>query len=423
VRARFGLGPFVGSLFVHALCVEGHDVVKYALDLYGDDAGELSCTHDANAWPARYYAGLPAPADGERVSLWIQNSHPTPIPAGAVGLREMGAEHFSRLDCEIPPFATHALDVSSLLPRLRWPRQIEIDAGRHFVRPRYEIVRKNGARRIAHANVERSDLRTDPAIAKLGPVFGKGFILPAPVLPIERYRTCVLPTPMALEQHELPVRILVYDASGREVARESLGRLPRRHDSVVDVGAILDAAGATLESGYGHVELAYDFDSGVEADGWLHGLFRYERRDGAHAAETSFGAHLYNLPVVFNDEPQSYSGPPPGLSTRLFLRLGFGGRDVFCHLVYAASAIWHDQSSTELQLFDGMGRQIAVRRVRIPRSGSLMWRYHETFDAVERRKAGDSAHVIVRDATCRLFGYHGLVGANGAFSLDHMFGF
>jgi len=25
--------------------------------------------------------------------------------------------------------------------------------------------------------------------------------------------------------------------------------------------------------------------------------------------------------------------------------------------------------------------------------------------------------------TCRLFGYHGLLGRDGAFSLDHMFGF
>jgi len=25
--------------------------------------------------------------------------------------------------------------------------------------------------------------------------------------------------------------------------------------------------------------------------------------------------------------------------------------------------------------------------------------------------------------TCRLFGYHGLMGGNGSFSLDHMFGF
>ena len=44
----------------------------------------LSATHDANAWPADRYAGLPAPAPGEQVVLWIQNSHPVPIPAGAI---------------------------------------------------------------------------------------------------------------------------------------------------------------------------------------------------------------------------------------------------------------------------------------------------------------------------------------------------
>ena len=30
---------------------------------------------------------------------------------------------------------------------------------------------------------------------------------------------------------------------------------------------------------------------------------------------------------------------------------------------------------------------------------------------------------MIRDTTCRLFGYHGLLAGNGAFSLDHMFGF
>jgi len=30
---------------------------------------------------------------------------------------------------------------------------------------------------------------------------------------------------------------------------------------------------------------------------------------------------------------------------------------------------------------------------------------------------------MVRDTTCRLFGYHGLIDPEGRFSLDHMFGF
>ena len=71
IRARFGLPAFTGQLFVHAVGVAGHDIVKYALDTYGDDARVLSATHDANSWPADLYAGLPAPADGEDVVLWV----------------------------------------------------------------------------------------------------------------------------------------------------------------------------------------------------------------------------------------------------------------------------------------------------------------------------------------------------------------
>ncbi len=80
VRARFDLPEFTGQLFLHAIGATGHDVVKYALDTFATDGLSLSCTHDANAWPSDRYAGLPAPGDGERVILWVQNSHATPIP-------------------------------------------------------------------------------------------------------------------------------------------------------------------------------------------------------------------------------------------------------------------------------------------------------------------------------------------------------
>ena len=33
--------------------------------------------------------------------------------------------------------------------------------------------------------------------------------------------------------------------------------------------------------------------------------------------------------MTYKGEPQSYSGPPPGLSTRLFLKLGYGPRRSF----------------------------------------------------------------------------------------------
>ena len=140
IRDRFSLGPFTGQLFLHVVDGAGHDVVKYALDTYGDDDSVLSCTHDANAWPADLYAGLPAPNPNETVILWVQNSHPCPIPAGAIGLSRMGDAGFTLLENAIPPFGSYALDVASLLPDLRWPAQIEIYAGKHFVRPRYEVV-------------------------------------------------------------------------------------------------------------------------------------------------------------------------------------------------------------------------------------------------------------------------------------------
>ena len=72
IRARFGLAPFAGQLFLHAIGIAGHDVVKYALDVFGTEPTAsadhaLSVTHDANAWPSDRYAGLPAPREDEKV--------------------------------------------------------------------------------------------------------------------------------------------------------------------------------------------------------------------------------------------------------------------------------------------------------------------------------------------------------------------
>ena len=420
VRDRFGLGDFTGQLFIHATGIRGHDVVKYALDIWSDDGTELSCSHDANAWPSERYAGVPAPQAGERVVVWVQNSHPCPIPAGAVGLSRMGAGDIAWLDDGIAPYATRELDVADLLPGVAWPGQIEIHAGKHFVRPRYEVVDGGGRRRIAHANVERQDLVPDPGIADLGNLMGKGYILPAPILPTDRWRSLALPTPMATCQDELPVAAILLDSSGREVARHRFGRLPRDHGSALDADELVNG---DLTGGYGHMELVYDFADGGAADGWLHGLFRYEDRHSGHAAETSFGAHIFNTVLTYRNEPQSYINRPPGLSTRLFLRLGPAPLDTLCHLIYPASTPWHDRSRTDLILYDGAGAEVARRAVEIPCSGSYFWRYRETFDDDERARAGDRPYIVIRDTTCRLFGYHGLVDGNGAFSLDHMFGF
>ena len=415
VRARFGLPPFCGQLFVHAVGVAGHDVVKYALDTYGT-GGEpsLSCTHDANAWPSDRYAGLPAPREGERVILWVQNSHAAPIPAGALSLDRMGAERPVVLDRAIPPFATVGLDVAAMLPGLRWPAQVEFRSGRHMVRPRYEVV-QDGRTRIAHVNVERADLRPDPGIPALSNLLGRGYLLPFPVLPPEQFSTVVQPTPMAETQADLPIRIDVFAADGRLVAERFLGCLPRNHDLALDLGE-LGAEG-------GHAELVYDFRDGGGADGWLHCLVRYENRGSRHAAETSFGAHIFNTLMTYKGEPQSYSGPPPGLTTRLFLRLGEGPHRSFAHLIYPASAEWHPFSSTRLILHDAEGAVLAEQTLAIACSGSAMVWPHEVFGASLLRQAGPRGYVMVDDRTCRLFGYHGLMDERGGFSLDHMFGF
>jgi hypothetical protein len=415
VRARFRLPAFSGQLFVHAVGVAGHDVVKYALDTYGS-GGEpsLSCTHDANAWPSDRYAGLPAPRPDETVLLWVQNSHAAPIPAGTILLDRMGANAPVTLDREVAPYASVALDVAALLPGLHWPAQVELRAGRHFVRPRYEVV-QNGRTRIAHINVERADLQPDRGIPALSNLLGRGFLLPFPVLPRGRFSTVVQPTPMAESQADLPLRIDVFDPAGRLVAERFLGRLPRNHDLALDLDD-LDAEG-------GHAELVYDFRDGGEADGWMHTLVRYQDRHSGHAAETSFGAHIFNTLMTYKDEPQSYNGPPPGLTTRLFLRLGEGSRRSFGCLIYAASAAWHPLSSTTLQLLDGTGEPLAEEPLAIACSGSAMVWPHEVFGDALLRQAGPRGYVLVRDTTCRLFGYHGLMDDRGGFSLDHMFGF
>ncbi len=424
VRERFNLGEFAGSLFIHALNVAGHDVIKYALDTYGDSDAELSCTHDANAWPADYYAGLPAPAPGEQVLLWIQNSHPVTVPSGAIGLNIMGEDEVRTYDGEIPPFATVALDVASLFPEVSWPTQLEVVAGKYFVRPRYEVINHDtGRRRMAHANVERVDLKPDPDLAKAAPHLGKAYILPAPILPRGRWITELLPTPMAREQRELSVKLLCYDPQGREVARRDLGRLPRNGCQAVSLDDVLEECHADLPEGWGHMELIYDLAQPDSADGWLHALFRYRQRDNSHVAESSFGAHIYNIPVTYKGEPQSYAGPPPGVSTRLFLRLGDAPLDTLCHLIYPCSGQWHPFSKTRLTLCNGKGEEVATRDVEIACGGSLLWRYNEMFETAEREKAGNGAYVMIRDLTCRLFGFHGLANGDEAFSLDHMFGF
>jgi len=102
------------------------------------------------------------------------------------------------------------------------------------------------------------------------------------------------------------------------------------------------------------------------------------------------------------------------------LRLGAQGFDTLCHLIYPASRPWLPTSTTDIILYDAGGSELARSHLAIPCSGSRLWYYHSAFDREARARG---AYVIVRDTTCRIFGYHGLISRDGRFSLDHMFGF
>ena len=70
-----------------------------------------------------------------------------------------------------------------------------------------------------------------------------------------------------------------------------------------------------------------------------------------------------------------------------------------------------------------MGVPVEQAPLAIACSGSAMVFPDAVFGQAAVAAAGEGGYVIIRDATCRLFGYHGLMDGRGGFSLDHMFGF
>ena len=53
----------------------------------------------------------------------------------------------------------------------------------------------------------------------------------------------------------------------------------------------------------------------------------------------------------------------------------------------------------------------------------MLRKISELFEGKDLDQADSGSYIIVRDTSCRLFGYHGLINDVGPFSLDHMFGF
>jgi hypothetical protein len=225
---------------------------------------------------------------------------------------------------------------------------------------------------------------------------------------------------MARGQLDLPLALAVFDPDGHEVLRQRLGRLARNHRGLTDVSKLVRAARPDFD--HGHLELTYDLTDGGTADGWLHALFRYRHVDG-QVADTSFGAHVFNIPETYRGEPQSYHGRPPGLTTRLALRLADAPQETWCCLIYPASKPWWPRSRTTLTLHDAAGVAVADADLAVPCSGSRLWRATDVFSSGELARAGGGGHIIIADRTCRLFGYHAMRSPAGGFALDHMFGF
>jgi hypothetical protein len=99
--------------------------------------------------------------------------------------------------------------------------------------------------------------------------------------------------------------------------------------------------------------------------------------------------------MTYKGEPQSYSGPPPGLTTRLFLKLGEGGRHSYSHLIYPASGPWHARSDTRLVLHDSAGSVLAEEGMAIARSGSALVRPDRIFSHALIAAAGSEGYVLM----------------------------
>ncbi|WP_369692627.1 hypothetical protein [Aristophania vespae] len=357
IRKRFSLPAFTGQLFIHVIGARGHDVVKYALDTTGQgDNPSLSVTHDANAWPSNHYASLPAPGENEKLCVWLQNSHGVSIAPKTLSFRVMGTKEERTFDHKLEPYQTYGLDMAALFPEVKWPAQFEMKAAKTMVRPRYEII--EGERtRIAHLNVMRSDLVPEPQIKDLHPSLGRGFLLPFPILDPKYFENFIQPNPMSEALETMPLRLDLFDRQGNILGAHFLGNLKRDHKKAVAINELVETAG--------HGELVYDFREGGIADGWLHAMMRYHNVSSGHKAETSFGAHIFNTLMTWRSEPQSYSGPAPGLSTRLFLKLGRNLENqklkTFCHLIYPCSASNRFPSVTVLYLLAQNGSYVTEK--------------------------------------------------------------
>ena len=276
VRARFGLPEFTGQLFVHAIGVAGHDVVKYALDTFGagNDAS-LSCTHDANAWPSDRYAGLPAPAAG-RAGRPVGSEQPCRADSGRRGaLDRMGAERpvALRARCRgLPPWRSMWRTCCRACPGRR---KLKCERGGTWCGRATKWCATDAP--VSPTSTSSGPISPGPGHPGLPAPLGRGYLLPLPVLPRRRFRTLIQPTPMATTQAICRCGWTCSTRTARRVAERFLGCLPRDHAVAVDLDDLLPADALRRRAR----RLVYDFRDGGGADGWLHALVRAEDRTAA----------------------------------------------------------------------------------------------------------------------------------------------
>ena len=149
----------------------------------------------------------------------------------------------------------------------------------------------------------------------------------------------LLPTPMAIRRTSCRSPRWSTIREGREIGALPLGRLPRDHATALRPGRSRRARSAAGRLRPCRAGLRFRRRRRAATAGCTRCSAIATAASG-HAAETSFGAHVFNTMLIYRGEPQSYCRPPPGLSTRLFLRLGDGGYDTLCQLIYPASRPW-----------------------------------------------------------------------------------
>ena len=123
--------------------------------------------------------------------------------------------------------------------------------------------------------------------------------MPLPVMPLDRFATHMLPTPMARAQKNLPLRADLFAPDGRLCAQKFLGKIPRARSVCLKLDDWLKEARIALPQNYGHVEFVYDFRDGGDGDGWMHVLARFEQPPQRASRPRPFSARIFSTFRLF----------------------------------------------------------------------------------------------------------------------------